>query len=352
MKATKRNPATKAKKNVMSVSNVSEMHGDAGKDCSVDPLQALLSAPSPVKPPAPMSTPFSLSVLDAQIGKLVDKVSNSTARYGTFNADGSEIYNQITVCFHMISGHCSGAKGLIIGFQGYGGFDAEACKPPEGSALTDLDRWRPAVEADLYDNLRYPFVNEDHGHYNKESLEWLKGLLDPEGPFKSLLPLMAENTPEEVQKRRAFIFPDVSSLPARLTWCFAIASRLGFANARSLWRYLHLLDKGVDRRTSMLIATGFANEIKAGQVTGRIIKNYTGGFLGVDVTAYAGRFLGSNPVCDKPFGQSSVGTYGSGKVFQSGKVDMKNLTFADWETVITYTQARAIEQSAEIAQAA
>lgn len=343
--ATKRSNATKAKKNVMTVSE--KLGGDAGLDCSVsEPLKALLSCPAASAPP-PMAVDFPLSALDRQIAKLVDNTTNSTARYGTFRAGGKILNNHISVCFHQIAGNLSGAHGLIIGFQGYGGFDEEACK-----IGPDTDRWRAATEADLYDNKRYPFVNEDKGHYNKESLEWLKGMLDPEGPFKTLLPLMAENTPEQVQARRAFIFPDVSLIPARLTWCFAIASRLGFANARSLWRYLHLLDKGLDRRTAMLIATGFAHEIKNGQVTGRIIKNYTGGFLGVDVTAYAGRFLGSNPVVDLPFSQSNVGTYGSSKVFQSGKVDMKNLTFPDWDAVILYTQARAIEQTEELKKAA
>ncbi len=347
--ATKRNKDTKAKKNSMTVS---ELYDDAASDCAVEPLQALLSKPdggtilkTVVTTPPSLAAGFSLSVLDKQIGVLVDDTSNSTARYGTFTVTGAERSKNITVCFHQISGHCAGAKGLVIGFQGYGGFDKEACKGTQ-------DRWRAAVEADLYDNLRYPFVNEDKGYYNKESLEWLKALLDPEGPFKTLLPLMAENTPEEVQARRAFIFPDVSLIPARLTWCFAIASRLGYANARSLWRYLHLLDKGLDRRTSMLIAGGFAHEIKNGRVTGKIIKNYTGGFLGVDVTAYAGRFLSSNPIIDQPYGKSDVGTYGSSKVFQSGKIDMKNLTFDDWEAVIAYTQARAIEQSEELRKAA
>lgn len=341
--ATKQKRGTKAEKNVMTVSE--KLGGDAGLDCAVEPLAALLSKPVAAAPPS-LAAGFSLSVLDKQIAALVDDTSNSTARYGTFTDTGAERSKHITVCFHQISGNCSGAKGLVIGFQGYGGFDGQKCKE------SLKDRWAPADEKDLYDNVRYPFVNEDKGYYNKESLEWLKALLDPEGPFKSLLPLMAENTPEEVQARRAFIFPDVSLIPARLTWCFAIASRLGYANARSLWRYLHLLDKGLDRRTSMLIATGFAHEIKNGQVTGKIIKNYTGGFLGVDVTAYAGRFLSSNPITDQPYGKSAVGTYGSSKIFQSGKIDMKNLTFDDWEAVIAYTQARAVEQSEELRKAA
>jgi hypothetical protein len=300
----------------------------------------LLLAPPTVIPSTPVD--FPLTDIDKAIDTLANSKSVSTARYFTFDSVGTVKSKQETVCYHQISSHCGSAnvKGLGIVFQGYGGFDMKVV-----DKILQKDRWRKATEEDLLCNKTYPFVNADGGNYNAESLEWLKALLDPTGPFKSLLPLMMENTPEKVQERRCFIFPDVSSIPARLTWCFAIASRIGYANARVLWRYLHLLDKGLDRRTAVLIASGFEHEIRNGEVTGKIIKSYTGGFLGVDTTAYAGRFLSSNPVVDKPFGEHKVGTYGSSKVFESGKIDMKNLTFADWDAVIAYTQQRGREQA-------
>lgn len=273
------------------------------------------------------------------INSLVGSKGVSTARYFVFNEVGIVQQKCETVCYHAISNVCAGQKGLGIAFQGYGGFDESHSGSGKG------DRFRRATEADLYCNKTYPFVQADGGQYNEVSLQWLTAILDPEGPFKTLLPFMAETDPQKVQNRKCFIFPDVSSIPARLTWCFAIASRLGFANARVLWRYLHLREKGLDNRTAILVASGFEHEIKNGEVTSRIIKSYTGGFLGVDTTAYAGRFLTSSPVEDKPYKLSPVGTYGSAKVFESGKIDMKNLVFPDWDAVITYTQARGREQS-------
>jgi hypothetical protein len=269
--------------------------------------------------------------IDALINTMAASAGVSTARYFTFKKNGDIVSQNETVCYHAIANYCESADGLGIVFQGYGGFD-------------NGDRWRKASEDDLLCDRAYPFVNADMGHYNAESLEWLKALLDPEGPFKTLLPHMLETDPEKVQARRAFIFPDVSSIPARLTWCFAIASRLGYANARVLWRYLHLLEKGLSRPMAVLIASGFEGEIKVGEPTGRIIKSYTGGFLGVDTTAYAGRFLSCSPVEDKPFKDHKVGTYSSSKVFESGKIDMKNLTFDNWDAVIAYTEQRYSDQ--------
>jgi hypothetical protein len=186
-----------------------------------------------------------------------------------------------------------------------------------------------------------PFVMEDHGYYNEVSLKWLDCLLNPEGPFKALLPHMMENTPEAVQEHHAFIFPQVSSVPGSLLWCFAIASRLGYANPRVVWRYLHMLQRGVPKNLALLIAGGFEHEVKAGKITGKIIKSYTSGFLGVDVTAYAGRVTYADPVLDR--GLTST-TYGSSKCFLSGKLDMANLRFDDWDAVISYCQKRADEQ--------
>lgn len=279
------------------------------------------------------------NMFDKTIDGMVASDANSTARYFTADSTGKLTGTRETVCYHAMPSACGGNQYLGIIFQGYGGF-------------IDGKRWRAADEADLYTTVRYPFVAAAAGKYNKESLEWLKGILDPNGPFKTLLPLMMESDPEAVQARRAFIFPDISSLPARLTWCFAIASRIGFSNARVLWRYLHLLDKGVDRTTAILIAGGFEHEVRSGEVTGRIIKSYTSGFLGVDVTAYAGRFLGCNPIADKPFSQLASSTYGSSAVFLSGKMDLKKMTFDTWDEVIAYTQERGLEQTAEIAKAA
>jgi hypothetical protein len=290
----------------------------------------------------PQTKPKSdLKAVDKVIACLADESTPSTARYFAYsNVNGQVTGQTATVCFNSINGFCGRNKGLGIIFQGYGGFEKG-------------DRWRAASEADLYTNIAMPFVMVDHGHYNKESLEWLKALLDPEGPFKSLLPIMLEKDPEAVQARRAFIFPDSCLIPARLTWCFAIASRLGFANPRVLWRYLHMRDRGLDSRTSLLIAGGFEHQVVAGKLSGKIIKSYTSGFLGVDVTAYAGRFLTSNPVVDTTIGEgSNPNTYNSSKVFESGKMDLKKMTFDSWEEVIEYTQARGREQSQELKIAA
>ena len=273
----------------------------------------------------------------ASAGKKV----TSTARYFSFDSKTGEVKGcQETVCFNSINQYCGAGMGLGIVFQGYGGFE-------------NGDRWRTADEADLYTNIPMPFVMIDEGHYNKESLEWLKALLNPKGPFKSLLPIMLETDPEAVQARRAFIFPDSCLIPARLTWCFAIASRLGYANPRVLWRYLHMLDRGLDMNTAFLIAGGFEHEVRAGKITGKIIKSYTSGFLGVDVTAYAGRFLTSTPIVDKTIGEGmNPNTYGSSKVFESGKMDLSRMTFDNWEEVIEYVQQRGREQSQELKIAA
>lgn len=282
-----------------------------------------------------------LPEIDKSIDGLAGQKVNSTARYFYFNnTTGQTSGDTATVCYNSISYGCKPGQGLGLVFQGYGGFEKG-------------DRWRAASESDLYTNIAMPFVMVDEGHYNKESLEWLKALLDPEGPFKTLLPIMLETDPEQVQARRAFIFPDTCLIPARLTWCFAIASRLGFANPRVLWRYLHMRDRGLDTRTALLIAGGFEHQVVAGKITGKIIKSYTSGFLGVDVTAYAGRFLSSSPIVDKTIGQgANPNTYGSAKVFESGKMDLKKMTFDDWNEVIEYVQARGREQSQELKLAA
>jgi hypothetical protein len=279
-----------------------------------------------------MTKPADFNKVKDWLHSLAEVKENSTARYATFNATQQTTTSGAEVCFHNISTRCNGATILGIAFQGYGGFR-------EG------DRFRPAIESDLYTNITYPFVNYSGYHYNEVSLQWLECILDPAGPFKTLLPLMNTADPVKVQEQYGFIFPDVSSIPARLTWCFAIASRLGFANARVVWRYLHLLAKGLDKKTAFLIAGGFEHEVRDGVLTGKIIKSYTAGFLGVDVTAYAGRFLTATPVADKPYREFSPGTYGSSEVFKSGKIDMAKLRFDSWDEVIEYTQKRGREQS-------
>lgn len=299
--------------------------------------EAAKAAPeTPAKPNEYPGSYLNMPELDKSIAAIADMKVNSTARYFSISADGTMDNSHVAVCFHSISGNVAeqNHKGFGIVFQGYGGFEKG-------------DRWRAATEADLYTNIPIPFVMVDGGHYNKESLAWLECLLDPEGPFKSLLPHMLETDPEAVQSRRCFIFPDSSSIPARLTWCFAIASRLGFANPRVLWRYLHLLDKGLDKRTAFLISGGFEHQIVAGKPTGKIIKSYTCGFLGADVTAYAGRMLTSSPAAEKP-GASKNGTYGSSEVFKSGDMDFKKMTFEDWNEVIEYVQQRGREQAAKL----
>jgi hypothetical protein len=291
-------------------------------------------------PPACMEAKFPLTDITKAI-KDLDTKHRSSARFMYFDRDGKVGSATKDVCFNPLPDFASAASreggGIGIFFQGYGGFDTG-------------DRWRAATEDDLLSNKAIPFVMEDKGHYGKESLTWLEMLLDPDGPFKTLLPLMLENEPEKVQARQCFIFPDVSVIPARLTWCFAIASRLGFANARVIWRYMHMLDKGLDKRTASLIAGGFEHEIRNNEPTGKIIKSYTCGYLGADVTAYAGRYLSANPEIDKP--GNFVGTNGSSKVFLSGKIDMKNLRFDTWDHVIEYVQDRGREQSAELKRAA
>lgn len=271
----------------------------------------------------------------------LDKEGDSTARYLTFDVYGNVLLSTSAVCFYNISDKCrdSTVQGLGIFFQGYGGFDS-------GDAM------RRATSGDLLACNQYPFKQIDKGVYNEVSLGWLTAILDPKGPFKDLLPLMYEIDPVAVQARRAFIFPDVSLIPARLTWCFAICSRLGFANARAVWRYLLLRDMGLDNVTSLLMSGGFEDEIRDGKPTGKVIKSYIGGYLGADVTAYAGRFLSSDPVKDQPFKLKQPGTYGSADVFKSGDMDLKQRTFDTWDAAIDYTQQRGVEQSQKLKAAA
>lgn len=299
-------------------------------------------------PPDAFGFPFDTKSIDETVKKL-DILHRSSARFFWFDKTGTVHNHALDVCFNPLPSYAAAARdkggGIGIFFQGYGGFDDKNIGPGK-------DRWRDATEDDLLTNKAIPFVMEDKGYYNKESLTWLEMLLDPSGPFKTLLPFLAENQPEQVQARQCFIFPDVSVIPARLTWCFAIASRLGFANARVLWRYLHMLDRGLDKTTASLIAGGFEHEIRNGEATGKIIKSYTCGYLGADVTAYAGRYLAANPEVDKPISATCPSTSGSSKVFLSGKIDMKNLRFDNWDAVIEYCQLRGREQSAELTRAA
>lgn len=286
--------------------------------------------------PAPKELGFDVVHIIPAIHKLATAKNVSTARYFTFGKQGNIITDAIAVCFHAAPKLCSKAQGLGITFQGYGGFKSG-------------DRWREATEDDLLANKNIPFVMEDQGYYNEVSLQWLDCLLNPEGPFRALLPHMMENTPEAIQDRHSFIFPEVSSVPGRLLWCFAIASRLGFANPRVVWRYLHMLKKGLSKNMALLIAGGFEHEIKYGKPTGQIIKSYTAGFLGADVTAYAGRLVYADPIIDKGVVSS---TYGSSKCFESGKLDMGTLRFPDWDAVIEYCQRRADDQKATLKLAA
>lgn len=286
------------------------------------------SASHNMERPAPLKTDINMSNVFKVLKELTNNENRSTARYLTFDSRGGIFHSGFEVCYNSAPTYCQQSKGFAIAFQGYGGFK-------EG------DRWRDATEADLYTNQDMPFVMEDKGYYNEVSLKWLDCLLNPEGPFKALLPHMMENTPEEVQKRRGFIFPEVSSVPGSLLWCFAIASRLGFANPRVVWRYLHMLQRGVSKNMALLIAGGFEHAVQGGEITGKLIKSYTAGFLGADVTAYAGRILYADPVLDAGLTGS---TYGSSKCFLSGKMDMANLRFDDWDAVIQYCQSRADEQ--------
>jgi hypothetical protein len=108
-----------------------------------------------------------------------------------------------------------------------------------------------------------------------------------------------------------------------------------------------------------LLAGGFADEVipVAGsnndyKPSGRIIKSYTAGWLGVDTTAYARRHLDGDPLPELMFKESNQHTNGSAKAFLSGKVDMKNLRFDNWAAVEAYSASRYGEQTKARVEAA
>lgn len=268
----------------------------------------------------------------------------SSARYTTYKND--KPYTTYGPCFHAISSQLQGSKGLSVCFMGYNGFEKG-------------ETFRKATWDELTTDKAYPFPYTSACHYNEYSLEWLRFLLHPDGPFKSILPHLHETDPEKVQEQQGFIFPDAQALPGKLAWCFLIASRVGVANARVLWTYLLLREQGMSMDTASLLCGGFASEVvpEAGsntklKTTGRLIKSYTAGWLGVDTTAYARRWLDHDPKSELPFKDTSQHTNGSAKTFLSGKVDMKNLRFDDWAAVEAYTMTRYEEQGSKEGQKA
>lgn len=269
---------------------------------------------------------------------LADKVSPSSARFSSISA-GGEPYCNLGPCYHQIASILHMNPMLAVVYMGYGGFLKE-------------DRWRPATMDDLATNREYPFVLTDKAHYNSYSLEYLKFLLDPEGPFKAVLPHLLETDPEKVHADRGFIFPDAQNLPPKLTWCFLIASRVGVANARVFWKYLLLREMGMDMKMASLMAGGFDEElVKDGnsyKKTGKIIKNYTAGWLGVDVSAYANRWFACDPMEEKPFHLNRVGPNGSAKVWEPQKPDFQTMRFDSWQAAADYTMAR-VAQTAKAA---
>jgi hypothetical protein len=112
-----------------------------------------------------------------------------------------------------------------------------------------------------------------------------------------------------------------------------------------LWRCFFLKAKGLDNPLALLMASGFEPQIVNKTPTGKIIKSYIGGYLGPDVSMYAGKFLGCCPDAEKPFGEHKAGTYGSADVFKSGEMDLKNRVFDTWDDAIAYTIARGEAQN-------
>ena len=274
-------------------------------------------------------------IIDAARKALVhlsEQKSPSSARFSPISVLGTP-QHILGPCYHQIASCLGSHPMLAVCYMGYGGF------------LKD-DRWRPASLDDIATNREYPFVLTDVCHYNSYSLEYLKFLLDPEGPFKAVLPHLLETDPEKVQADRGFIFPDAQNLPPKLTWCFLIASRVGVANARVFWKYFLLKEMGFGSSMAALMAGGFDEElVKAWDgngyaKTGKIIKNYTAGWLGVDVSAYAKRWLNCDPMEEKPFHLNRVGPGGSAKVWEPEKPDFKTMRFDNWEAAAQYTADR------------
>lgn len=273
-----------------------------------------------------------------KLKSLSEESSPSSARF-TVQANVNKSWNTVLgPCFHQIAAYLGNNRSMAVCYMGYGGF-------------IHGDRWRKATMEDLATHVEYPFVLTDVCHYNSYSLEYLKFLLDPEGPFKGVLPHLYSTDPEEVQANRGFIFPDAQELPPALTWCFLIASRVGVANARVFWKYLLLKEMGFDTKMASLMAGGFDEEMVKDasgkfQKTGRIIKNYTAGWLGVDVSAYASRWLSCDPKNEKPFKEHKVGPNGSAMIWEPAKPDFKTMRFESWQAAADYTEGRVAQQKA------
>lgn len=130
-----------------------------------------------------------------------------------------------------------------VGFTVMGGTDhPEICYRPSADRL-HVGRY------DFF-GLHYGGWTKDkpmvHG-YGPEALLWLGALLNPEGPFKGVLPYLYHTDPAEVLEDKGFVFKGLTpimvdkkitpTLDRGLLWCFAQATRLMFENTKRMERF-------------------------------------------------------------------------------------------------------------------
>lgn len=286
-----------------------------------------------------------LSYID-NIVHVIDKMATqkvaSSSRYFGFKEDGSTTGTNLSVCFNSISRTLSeDYKGLAVAYAGYGG-------------CLNGEPFRWLEEAELSPHLPNPCRSGGDYHYGDYSRQWLEMLLEKDGPFETVTSKLLTRDPDEIQAMKGFIWPDVTGIDGRLLWCFCIASRIGVFNGLVLWTFLHMRKAGYDLRMSALVAEGFAPQVRKGAdgklgPTGKYMKTYRGGFLGLDVSAYAHRWLAATPdINPEKYIPRQTGTNGSSQVFNSGDRDDKRQVFEDIPAVVSYLEARSEEQASAI----
>lgn len=96
--------------------------------------------------------------------------------------------------------------------------------------------------------------NYIQGLHAKEVTVWLDHLLDPDGPFRLVLPHLYHTTAKEIIEDCGFVIKDASTVNGGLLWTFLQATRLMYENSQRMGRFMHGVNKGLDQPMALFCA--------------------------------------------------------------------------------------------------
>lgn len=89
----------------------------------------------------------------------------------------------------------------------------------------------------------------------KEAVLWMEYLVDPEGPFKEILPFLYHKTAEEICDDNGILYYNLVDCNIALLWTFAQATRYMYENPGRMERFQYLVAKFPKDKAMVLFCT-------------------------------------------------------------------------------------------------